>query len=46
VPGLNFEDAQGWCETHGMGYLEVVGELVAEIGEDGKETDYACMRDN
>jgi hypothetical protein len=46
VPGLTFEDAQSWCDTHGMGYLTVTGELVAEISEDGTVTDHEVIRDN
>lgn len=31
VPGISFEDARWYCDNNGLGYLRVVGELVAEI---------------
>lgn len=46
VPGLSMEDAQHWCGRNGMGYLKVTGELVAEVDEDGRETDYESVRAN
>jgi hypothetical protein len=46
VPGLNMEDAQGWCVLNGMGYLTVTGELVCEIDAEGRETDYELEQAN
>jgi hypothetical protein len=40
------EDAQIWCARNGMGYLTVTGELIAEIDEDGRETDFELARSN
>lgn len=34
VPGTSIEDAQRYCDTNGMGYCRVVGELIEE-GEIG-----------
>lgn len=31
VPGLSFADADHYCQTNGLGYCKVVGQLVAEI---------------
>jgi len=31
VRGISMLDAQVYCERHGLGYLTVIGELVAEI---------------
>ena len=31
VPGITIADAQAYCERNGMGYLKVIGELLAEI---------------
>lgn len=30
VPGTSLEDAQRYCNEHGMGYCRVTGELIAE----------------
>ena len=30
VPGTSLEDAQRYCNEHGMGYARVVGEWIAE----------------
>lgn len=30
VPGTSLEDAQRYCNEHGMGYCRVIGELIAE----------------
>jgi len=30
VPGISIEDAQRYCDTHGLGYCRVIGELIAE----------------
>jgi hypothetical protein len=46
VPGLSLEDAQRWCWQNGMGYLRVIGELAAEIDENGCETDHESIRAN
>ena len=32
VPGISWADAEFYCETNGLGYCEVIGQLVAEIG--------------
>jgi hypothetical protein len=40
------EDAQRWCERNGLGYLRVIGELAAEIDENGCETDHESIRAN
>ena len=31
VPGISFEDADNYCQTNGLGYCRVIGELVAKI---------------
>ena len=31
IPGVTETDAQGFCDTHGLGYCKVIGELVMEI---------------
>lgn len=31
VPGISAADAEAYCQNNGLGYCEVVGELVAEI---------------
>jgi len=39
VPGISFADARRYCDNNGLGYCEVTGVLVAEIGtklENGK----------
>ena len=30
VPGTSLEDAQRYCNEHGMGYCRVTGELIVE----------------
>jgi hypothetical protein len=32
VPGISFADARWYCDNNGLGYCEIHGELVAEIG--------------
>ena len=39
VPGISFEDARWYCDNNDLGYCEILGELVSEIGtkiENGK----------
>lgn len=31
VLGINYEDAERYCQHNGLGYCKVIGELVAEI---------------
>lgn len=31
IPGLNWEDAEFYCQHNGLGYCKIVGELEAEI---------------
>jgi hypothetical protein len=31
IEAISFQDAQNYCEQHGLGYLKVIGELVKEI---------------
>lgn len=31
VPGVNHEDAEGYCQQNGLGYCWVLGELIGEI---------------
>lgn len=31
VPGISFKDARYYCDENGLGYCEILGELVAEI---------------
>ena len=31
VPGISQSDAENYCQTNGLGYCKVIGELVAEI---------------
>jgi len=31
VEGISIQDAQNYCEQHGLGYLKVLGELISEI---------------
>lgn len=31
VPGISFADAETYCQNNGLGYCEVIGELVSEI---------------
>jgi len=31
VPGISFKDARFYCDNNGLGYCEILGELVAEI---------------
>jgi hypothetical protein len=31
VPGINYEDAEHYCQQNDLGYCAVLGELVAEI---------------
>jgi len=39
VPGITLEDAQRYCNTHGLGYCRVIGEHIAEVDYDtGKIT--------
>lgn len=47
VPGISAKDAQDYCERNGLGYCEVLGELVAEIPcKDGTyEPDWSRMID-
>jgi hypothetical protein len=32
VPGISFSDARWYCDNNGLGYCEVTGQLVCEIG--------------
>ncbi len=38
VPGLTYQHAQAYCEANGLGYCQVVGELVAEESTINKVT--------
>ena len=31
VPGISFKDARQYCDENGLGYCDILGELVAEI---------------
>lgn len=31
VTGISFADARAYCQNNGLGYCEVIGELVSEI---------------
>lgn len=31
VPGITFADAEAYCQSNGLGYCKVIGELIAEI---------------
>lgn len=31
VPGISYSDAEAYCQANGLGYCEVIGQLVAEI---------------
>ena len=31
VPGISEDDGNDYCQTHGLGYCKVEGELVSEI---------------
>lgn len=54
VPGISLEDAQQYCNDHGMGYCKVCGLLIAEMPtkEDGitpdwdNGTDYETISNN
>lgn len=47
VPGINLEDAINYCQLNGLGYCEILGELMAEIPcNDGTyEPDFSKMID-
>lgn len=40
VPGFTIEHARQYCEENGLGYYHVIGELVAEISQEGEEIHY------
>lgn len=31
VPGINFSDAQDYCQRNGLGYCKVTGKFVGEV---------------
>lgn len=31
VPGINWDDAEDYCQQNGLGYCAICGELIAEI---------------
>lgn len=31
VPGLDWEDAEHYCQNNGLGYCKIVGEFICEI---------------
>lgn len=37
VPGINFSDAEKYCQLNGLGYCSVVGEWVCDCDDNGKE---------
>ena len=47
VPGITSQDAEYYCQTNGLGYCKVEGELIAEIPTkpDGVTPDWDNMVD-
>ncbi len=40
VPGINYQDANSYCQTNGLGYCQVIGVLIAEIPVKDNKADF------